>query len=77
MLAYNSFIQLTEIAFLDCTLDRRVKVKISLYRPLDFQEVEAPRFPDNLHMKMVRLSGFIPAAFTTQSIFLVLISARG
>jgi hypothetical protein len=26
------------------------------YRPLGFQEVEAPRFPDNRHMKVVRLS---------------------
>jgi hypothetical protein len=38
-----------------CT-DCKEKVKVSLYRPLGFQEVEAPRFPDNRHMKVVRLS---------------------
>jgi hypothetical protein len=30
--------------------------KQSHYRPLGFQEVEAPRFQDNRHMKVVRLS---------------------
>jgi len=37
----------------------KVKVKQSHYRPgqsLGFQEVEAPRFQDNRHMKVVRLS---------------------
>src|SRR5215470_10409421 len=37
----------------------KVKVKQSRYRPgrpLGFQEVEAPRFLDNRHMKVVRLS---------------------
>jgi hypothetical protein len=33
-----------------------MKVKQSHYRPWGFQEVEAPRFLDNRHMKMVRLS---------------------
>jgi hypothetical protein len=32
------------------------KVKQSHYRPLGLQEVEAPRFPDNRHMMVVRLS---------------------
>jgi hypothetical protein len=27
-----------------------------LDRPLEFQKIEAPRFLDNLHMKVVRLS---------------------
>jgi hypothetical protein len=31
----------------------RVEIK-SLDRPWEFQEVEAPRFPDNRHMKLVR-----------------------
>jgi hypothetical protein len=33
-----------------------LQVKHSLYRPWGFQEVEGPRFPDNQHMKVVRLS---------------------
>jgi len=41
--------------------DDAVKVKVhnpitGLDRPRGFQEVEAPRFQDNRHMKMVRLS---------------------
>jgi hypothetical protein len=44
-----------------------------LDRPLGFQDVEAPRFLDSRHMKVVRLS----AAFTPQETFLVLISVRG
>ena len=52
------------------------KVKEALYRPWGFQEVEAPRVPDNRHMKVVRLSAlrtgrlYAPA----QEMFLVLIS---
>jgi hypothetical protein len=34
----------------------KVKVKQSHYRPLGLQEVEAHRFLDNRHMKVVRLS---------------------
>ena len=48
-----------------------------LDRPLGFQQFEAPRFLDNRHMKMVRLSALAPAAFTPQKILLVLISVRG
>jgi hypothetical protein len=46
-----------------------------LGRPLGLQEVEAPRYLDNRHMKVVRLSA--PAAFTPQERFPVLISVRG
>jgi hypothetical protein len=38
-----------------------VKVKLSLYRPretLGFQEVEAPRFQDNRHMRVARFAAF-------------------
>ena len=35
-----------------------------LDRPRGFQEVEVPRFPDNRHTKVVRLSAYEPAAFT-------------
>ena len=38
-----------------------IEVKQSLYRPLGFQEAEAPRFHDNRHIKAVSLS---PAALT-------------
>jgi hypothetical protein len=33
-----------------------VKVNQFHYRPIGFQEVEAPRFLDNWHVKVVRLS---------------------
>ena len=41
------------------------------YRPRGFQEVEAPRFRDIRHLKIV------PATFTLREIFLILISVRG
>jgi hypothetical protein len=48
-----------------------------LDRPIGFQEVEAPAFLDNRHMKVVGCQPYAPAAFTTQEILLVLISVRG
>jgi len=56
------------------------KVKQSHYRPgqgLGFQEVEAPKFQDNWHMKVVRLSALCTGHLYPQEIFLVLISVRG
>jgi hypothetical protein len=53
------------------------KVKQSLYRPWELQEAEAPRFPDNRHMKVVRLSVLRTGRLYPQEIFLVLISVRG
>jgi len=45
-----------------------------LDRPWGFQEVEAPRFQDSRHMKVVRLSAL---SLYPQEIFLVLIYVRG
>jgi len=48
-----------------------------LYRPWGFQEVEAPRFQDSRHNKVVRLSTLSTGRLYSQAIFLVLISFRG
>jgi hypothetical protein len=58
------------------------KVKYSnLYWPIadqrGFQEIEAPRFPDSWHMKVVRLSALCTVHLYPPKIFLVLISFRG
>jgi len=56
-----------------------VKVQQALRVPGSrFQDFEEPRFEDNLHMKVGRLSVYSPATFTPspQKIFLELIFVR-
>ena len=54
-----------------------VKVKQSHYSPGQALRVEAPRFQDKRHMKVVRLSALRTGRLYPQKIFLVLISVRG
>ena len=46
-------------------------------QPWGFQEVEAARFQDNRHMKVVRLSAIRTGRLYPQAIFMILISLRG
>jgi len=59
----------------------KVKVQQSLYWPIadwrGFQDVEAPRFPDNCHMKLDSLSALCTVYLYPPDIFLILISFRG
>jgi hypothetical protein len=59
---------------------KQIEVKQSHYRPdrpSGFQEVETPRFQDNWHMKVLRLSALRSGRLYHQKVCLVLLSVRG
>ena len=50
----------------------KVKVKQSHCRPWGFQEVGAPRFQDNRHFKVIKLSALFTGCLYPQEIFLAI-----
>jgi hypothetical protein len=64
-----------EIALIYIRKGKEIPVQ-ACYRPRGFLEVEAPRFRDSRHMKVVRLSVLRIGRHYPQEIFLVLFSIR-
>jgi len=65
------------LAYADDLAVMSKKVKQSIYRPGQALRVEAPRFQESRHIKVVRLSALRTGRLNPQEIFLVLISVRG
>ena len=68
------------VSSLVCIWFWNVYIKQSHYmsgQALRFQGIQAPRFQDNQHMKVVKLSALHTGRLQPQKILLVLISVRG
>ena len=72
---FSTFLQNESVCLHKQDEDKAIPAQ-AYYRPTEFQEVEIPRFPDNRHMEMVRLSALRTGRLYLPGIFLVLSSIR-